>query len=172
MTTPEADLGSAGLRPPSRRVDPRCRTWWLVQGLTWTVWPAVVLFVLGLLIIEARTVLIIVALVALLIAVAVSYGQSRLRYAIRRWEVTDQAVYSRHGWLWVEWRAAPLSRVQSVDMKRGPLQRLFQLASVSVTTASSKGAVTISALAADEAEDLVLRLTPLTEGHELDRDAT
>ena len=172
MSTAAPDRTSAGLRPPTLRVDPRCRSWWLWQGLTWTCWPAVSLFVLGLLISDARTVLLVLAGLSLVLAVTLSLGLSRLRYAIRRWEVTDQAVYSRQGWLWVEWRAAPLSRVQSVDMTRGPVQRAFGLASVTVTTASSKGAVTISALDAAEAEDLVLRLTPLTEGNELDRDAT
>lgn len=172
MTTATPDRTTAGLRPPTQEVDPRCRSWWLWQGLLWTVWPAITLFVLGLLISDARSVLIILAALALVLAVALSFGLSRLRYAIRRWEVTDQAVYSRQGWLWVEWRAAPLSRVQSVDMTRGPIQRAFGLASVTVTTASSKGAVTISALDAAEAEELVLRLTPLTEGHALDRDAT
>lgn len=172
MTTITPDRTTAGLRPPTEWVDPRCRSWWLVQGLTWTCWPAIALFVLGLLIHDARSALLALTGVALVLAVAAAFGLSRLRYAIRRWEVTDDAVYSRQGWLWVEWRAAPLSRVQSVDMNRGPLQRLFGLASVSVTTASSKGSVTISALDAHQAEDLVLRLTPLTEGHDLDRDAT
>jgi len=94
----------------------------------------------------------------------------RVRWAIHRWEATDTAIYSRSGLFWEEWRAAPLSRVQTVDRSRGPLQRLFGLATVVVTTASSRGAVRISALDADVAEEMVDRLTLLAEDDQ--RDAT
>ena len=57
-----------------------------------------------------------------------------------------QAVYTRSGWLVQERRIAPISRVQTVDTYRGPLDRLFGLANVTVTTASSAGAVRIVAL--------------------------
>ena len=43
-------------------------------------------------------------------------------YRIARWEVTDRAVYTLHGWLVREWRIAPISRVQTVDTQRGPLR--------------------------------------------------
>ena len=62
-----------------------------------------------------------------------------------RWEVTDRAVYTLHGWLVREWRIAPISRVQTVDTQRGPLQQLLGLANVTVTTASARGAVTSAA---------------------------
>lgn len=94
----------------------------------------------------------------------------RVRWAIHRWEATDDAVYSRSGLFWEEWRAAPLSRVQTVDKTRGPLERQFGLATVVVTTASSKGAVRISALDAALAEEMVDRLTLLAEDDQ--RDAT
>src|SRR5699024_879277 len=68
------------------------------------------------------------------------------------------------GLFWEEWRAAPLSRVQTVDKTRGPLQRLFGLATGVVTTASSKGADRITALDADAAEELVDRRALLAEG--------
>ena len=97
-------------------------------------------------------------------------GVPRVRWAIHRWEATDVAVYSRSGLFWEEWRAAPLSRVQTVDRTRGPLQRRFGLATIVVTTASSKGAVRISALDADLAEEMVDRLTLLAEDDQ--RDAT
>ncbi len=82
---------------------------------------------------------------------------------IHRWEVTDEAVYARSGWLWQEWRAAPLSRVQTVDTERGPLQRMFGLATLTVTTASAKGPVRIEALDHEQAEQITQRLTALTE---------
>ncbi len=94
----------------------------------------------------------------------------RVRWAIHRWEATDTAIYSCSGLLWEEWRAAPLSRVQTIDETRGPLQRQFGLATVVVTTASSKGAVRISALDATRAEEMADSLTLLA--HDDQRDAT
>jgi membrane protein YdbS with pleckstrin-like domain len=62
-----------------------------------------------------------------------------------------------------EWRIAPLSRVQTVDSERGPLQQYLKLATVTVTTASASGALKIKGLGQDEAAELVDRLTAITE---------
>lgn len=62
-----------------------------------------------------------------------------------------------------EWRIAPLSRVQTVDSERGPLQQWLKLATVTVTTASASGPVKIKGLGQDEAAELVDRLTAITE---------
>lgn len=83
------------------------------------------------------------------------------RYRVHRWEVDAQAVYTRTGWLVQERRIAPISRVQTVDTQRGPLDRLFGLANVTVTTASSAGAVRIVALDSDVADQLVAQLTDI-----------
>ncbi|WP_163796689.1 PH domain-containing protein [Mycolicibacterium sediminis] len=81
------------------------------------------------------------------------------RYRVHRWEVDDLAVYTRTGWLIQERRIAPISRVQTVDTQRGPLDRMFGLATVTVTTASSAGAVRIVALDSDVADQVAARLT-------------
>ncbi len=83
------------------------------------------------------------------------------RYRVHRWELGPQAVFTRTGWLVQERRIAPISRVQTVDTYRGPLDRLFGLATVTVTTASSAGAVRISALDVDVADHLVAQLTDI-----------
>ncbi|MEU5405786.1 PH domain-containing protein [Nocardia asteroides] len=87
------------------------------------------------------------------------------RYAVHRWEVTDEAVYTRVGWLDQESRVAPISRVQTVDTERGPLERMLGLATVTVTTASSAGAVKISALDLPIAEQTVARLAAIAAQH-------
>ena len=61
------------------------------------------------------------------------------RYRVHRWDISEQAVSTRTGWLVQETRIAPISRVQTVDTFRGPLDRLLGLANVRVTTASSAG---------------------------------
>lgn len=83
------------------------------------------------------------------------------RYRVHRWELGSQAVYTRTGWLVQERRIAPISRVQTVDTYRGPLDRLFGLANVTVTTASSAGAVHIAALDVAVADHLVAQLTDI-----------
>jgi len=83
------------------------------------------------------------------------------RYRVHRWDVDPTAVYTRSGWLVQERRIAPISRVQTVDTYRGPLDRAFGLANVTVTTASSAGAVRIVALDADVADRVVAHLTDI-----------
>jgi hypothetical protein len=87
------------------------------------------------------------------------------RYRVHRWDINvgsgTPAVYTRTGWLVQERRIAPISRVQTVDTYRGPLDRLFGLANVTVTTASSAGAVRIVALDNEVAETVVAQLTDI-----------
>ncbi|SRX92349.1 putative transmembrane protein [Mycobacterium tuberculosis H37Rv] [Mycobacterium shimoidei] len=83
------------------------------------------------------------------------------RYRVHRWEIGPKAVYTRTGWLVQERRIAPISRVQTVDTYRGPLDRLFGLANVTVTTASSAGAVRIVALDSAVADQVVAQLTDI-----------
>jgi uncharacterized protein len=86
-----------------------------------------------------------------------------LRYRIHRWEITHEAVYTLSGWLVREWRIAPISRVQTVDTERGPLQQLLKLANLTVTTASARGPVKISGLDEHTATELARTLTETTQ---------
>lgn len=83
------------------------------------------------------------------------------RYRVHRWDLDERALYTRTGWLMQERRIAPITRVQTVDTHRGPLDRMFGLADVTVTTASSAGAVRVMALDVDVADRLVARLTDI-----------
>ena len=85
------------------------------------------------------------------------------RYRVHRWETTNEAVYARSGWLVREWRAAPLSRVQTVDALRGPLEQLLGLSTLRVTTASSYGAIDIGGLDQTTASRLADELTQITQ---------
>jgi membrane protein YdbS with pleckstrin-like domain len=84
------------------------------------------------------------------------------RYRVHRWEATDDAVYALSGWLTREWRIVPISRVQSIDTEIGPLQRRLGLATISVTTASAEGKITIEGVATAVAEEAVDRLREIT----------
>lgn len=153
---------AAQLREPSERVSPRARLMWTIEDLLrgavpmaflvmtsgpWNWWhiPVWVLVLIG----------------VLLLAYAVLVPQ--WRYLVHRWEVTDTAVYTQTGWWARERRIAPMSRVQTVDQREGAVSRLFGLATVRVTTASSAGALTIEGLDRARAIAIVADLTRMAD---------
>ncbi|MEU5014676.1 PH domain-containing protein [Streptomyces sp. NPDC021749] len=83
----------------------------------------------------------------------------RWRFRVHRWEAAPVAVYTRTGWLNQERRIVPVTRIQTVDTRQGPLASLFGLVDVTVTTASARGPVRIQALDQHVAARLVEELT-------------
>ncbi|MEU7140223.1 PH domain-containing protein [Nocardia sp. NPDC046473] len=150
---------------PAWRPSPKAKLLWTIQAaLVWVV-PFATQLVWAVLDSGNRGWQLTVFLVTLLLA-GVNIGVVPWwRYAVHRWEVTEEAVYTRVGWLTQESRVAPISRVQTVDTERGPLERLLGLATVTVTTASSAGAVQISELDLPVAEETVIRLTRIAAQH-------
>jgi membrane protein YdbS with pleckstrin-like domain len=151
------------LRPPRNAVDPRAVRWWTAQALLNVVPLALGLAVATALLDGARPWLLAALAIVVVGGGAYVVVMPRWRYRVHRWETTDEAVYAAAGWIWQEWRVAPLSRVQTVDTVRGPLQQLFGLATVTVTTASAKGEIKIDGLDHALAVDVVDRLTATTQ---------
>jgi membrane protein YdbS with pleckstrin-like domain len=85
------------------------------------------------------------------------------RYRVHRWETTDVAVYAATGWFVREWRVAPISRIQTVDTTRGPLEQLLGLATLAVTTASTHGTIRIPGLDHAVARRAAEQLTEITQ---------
>ncbi|RJL23026.1 PH domain-containing protein [Bailinhaonella thermotolerans] len=153
------------LRPPRHPVDPRAVRWWTAQALVWTVPPVLLLAAGALIFAPARPwLLAALAVVAIPSALYVAF-MPRARYRVHRWEVTDDAVYTSAGWIWQRWRVVPMSRVQTVDTVRGPLQRAFGLSGLVVTTASSAGAVRVQGLDHRLGADLAEQLTEIAHAH-------
>ncbi|MFF8552335.1 PH domain-containing protein [Streptomyces sp. NPDC015501] len=150
------------LRPPRNTLDERAVGWWRTQWLLLTAAPVVPLAVLGTLIGPARFWLLLPAAVLAAAGTAAAVLLPLWWFRTHRWEVTEDAVYVRTGFFRQEWRIAPMSRIQTVDTVRGPLEQLFRLATVTVTTASAKGAVRIAGLDHEVAADLARRLTRIT----------
>lgn len=103
--------------------------------------------------------------VTVLIAVAHVTVMPWWRYQVHRWETTPEAVYTQSGWLNQSRRIAPVSRIQTVDTERGPLEQLFGLSNVTVTTASAAGPLKIHGLDHEAAQRLVDELTTTTQAH-------
>jgi membrane protein YdbS with pleckstrin-like domain len=151
------------LRQPANQVNRKAILWWTISEGTWSA-----LFLAGgvvslLLVRPAPAWLLALVIGVAVLAVADLSVVPRLRYRHHRWEATDQAVYVQHGVLFQEWRVAPLSRVQTVDTERGPVQQWLGLSTVTVTTASAAGPLKIRGLAHDDATELVDHLTAITE---------
>lgn len=155
--------GAVRLRAPAHTLDPRAVGWWRARWLLLTALPVAVLAVLGAFIASARFWLLLPAAVLAVLGIGCAALVPLWWFRTHRWEVTDEAVYVRTGVLWQEWRIAPMSRIQTVDTVRGPLEQLCRLATVTVTTASAKGAVRIEGLDHELAAELAERLTRITQ---------
>lgn len=95
-----------------------------------------------------------------------------LRYRRFRFALREDALYLERGVLVHVSTVVPYVRVQHVDTRRGPLERLAGLASTVVYTAGSRGAdVRVPGLAPDRANGLRDRLRALAIERE-DDDAT
>ncbi|MGW0732704.1 PH domain-containing protein [Streptomyces sp. NPDC002851] len=152
------------LRPPRHRVDPRARRWWTVQALLCFSGPllltAVALLTVAALFFPGALPWLAPLVGAVLVLPALGHllVMPRWRYAVHAWELGGAAVYAASGWYWQQRRIAPLSRVQTVDTVRGPLQRRYGLATVTVTTASTAGDIRIAGLSDADAEELSHRI--------------
>lgn len=152
------------LRAPAHQVSRRAIAYWTLRALLVLVGVLaidfVVFFVGGSPIDHGRWLIVAASVV---IGIAYVVAMPRWRFAVHRWESTEHAVYTQTGWFSQERRIAPISRVQTVDSHRGPLEQLLGLANVTVTTASAAGPIKINGLDVDTAERLVAELTSRTE---------
>ena len=160
--------GTPVLRAPDHRVSPRAIPFWTVSALIGDAVLVVAALLAWLLIPGVPGWLGLLVLAAAAAAVAHVVLMPRIRFRVHRWEVTEDVVHTREGWIGRESRIAPISRVQTVDSHQGALMRLFGLASITVTTASAAGPITISCLDDETARQVVARLTAITAASEGD----
>lgn len=157
MSTP-----APSLREPAHLVSPRAVTLWRTTTAVTALVPTVAVIVAVVLWPDRPWWALAGAVLVVVVAAAAVAVLPTVRFRIHRWEVSADAVHTRRGLLSVEDRIAPLSRVQTVDSMQGPLERLFRLRSLRVTTASAAGPITIEGLDADLAQRLVADLTAIT----------
>lgn len=160
--------GTPVLRAPAHQVSPRAVAFWTVSALIGDAFLVVGALVAWLVVPGAPGWVGLVVLLLALLAVAHVVLMPRIRFRVHRWEVTDTAVHTREGWIGRQSRIAPISRVQTVDSRQGALMRLFDLASITVTTASAAGPITVDCLDAETARQVVARLTAITAATEGD----
>jgi uncharacterized protein len=144
------------LREPRNLVSQRAILYWTVRAMGGWVALVVIQVVWIFLFTDSLEQWHITALVVtVVLAVAHLVVMPHWRYRVHRWEITLSAVYTQSGWLSQERRIAPISRIQTVDVERGPLEQLFRLSNLTVTTASAAGPLKIHGLDRDLAQRLV-----------------
>lgn len=79
-----------------------------------------------------------------------------LIYRTFGFKVSEEELEIRSGWIWLTDIVVPMTRVQHVELERGPLLRRYGLAEVKVVTAAKTHV--IMALESDEAEGLKLQI--------------
>lgn len=145
------------LRPPRHLVSSRAIWYWTLRALTgWLVFIAIQVLFLLVTLGDGTLRWHVAALIVTAVAAAVHLVvMPQWRYRVHRWEATDHAVYTQAGWFSQQRRIAPISRIQTVDTERGPLEQLFGLSNVRVTTASAAGPLRIHGLDRQVAQTLV-----------------
>lgn len=151
------------LRLPEHRVERRAIGLWTLQSVIGFGILAGLLTAAYLIFDGARSWLGPILLVVAIWGVVVTAVMPVWRYAVHRWEVTEDAVYALSGWIVREWRVAPISRIQTVDTTRGPLEQALKLATLEVTTASSRGPIKVTGIDATVAAQVAAELAKITQ---------
>ena len=151
------------LREPALQLDPRVQRLWALEWGLGAVGAAVLAagIAVPVALADNRLAAVVVAFVGgsvALIFVGLAVLQPRLLYRRFRYEITDLGLYVARGSYWRRWQVVPHARIQTVDTKRGPLERALGLVSVAVTTASAKGGTDIPGLDPRVADSLVQEL--------------
>lgn len=150
------------LRPPRHRLDRRFILWRTLQALFWGIG---VLGALGAVYWWAEATrpwlgpLLIIGGVVYAVNITI---MPTWRYHVHRWEAADDAVYALEGWLTRKWQIVPVSRIQRIDTEIGLIQQALGLATITITTASSEGKISIEGLDVKVAEATVERLKDVT----------
>lgn len=145
--------------PTFERLDRRVVPYWLVSGLFGNVFFVLILVVALVAFREplgdnASTVTIAVAVLG---GGLILFGLVIPPLAYRRWRFSIDAdlLVARYGVVFHEEKAIPVSRLQHVDLSRGPVERLFGLATLVVHTAGTEAAsFRLPGLTPDRAEQL------------------
>lgn len=151
------------LREPAIPLCPRVITYWMVPAAaSWSLALLGQLITLFFIVTPAQ-------IAAIPITTAVAIGHvfllPRNMYRRHRWELTPEALYSLNGWLTRHSYVIPITRIQTVESTRNPLQHHLGLATVVITTASAEGPVEISGLDTHDARQLVADLARITDTH-------
>jgi membrane protein YdbS with pleckstrin-like domain len=146
-----AELPASALAEPSQPLPRQALSYWRTQSIATAVAVAIaVMAVFGGL----------WAAAALVAGLALAIAGPMVLWRRWRYEIRPEEIDLRHGLFTVRRTLVPIRRVQHVDTETGPLQGMFELATVSFHTAA--GSTKIPALLRGEAETVRRRVAELT----------
>jgi uncharacterized protein len=144
-------------QPPHHRLSDKAIAAWRLAGLRTSLLQLVLVVpALVLLLRRALAVAVIGGLEWVFVAVLLVGVAPAVRARTWRYEIGEHELYLQSGWLRITRHVVPLLRIQNVDTLQGPIDNLFGLASVSVSTAG--GTATIPHLDEPVAQQLRVRI--------------
>jgi membrane protein YdbS with pleckstrin-like domain len=84
----------------------------------------------------------VVTFLGLILRTTLGYAILKLDYELRWYMISDRAIRIREGIVTVREKTIALANIQNTVVRQGPLQRLFRIADVEVTTAGGGGGAT------------------------------
>lgn len=133
----------------------RARTLATITTLTGTLAPLAIALGVGLVAADRQPLSFAIAGALLLAIPAWTVWIARRRWLRTRWRLDDDGFGVRRGHLWRSDTRVPGNRVQHLDVRRGPLERAFGLATLVVHTAGTRNsALALAGLDFEEAERL------------------
>lgn len=156
MTLPDPDPAIPSATPPAdwQPLPARARTVFLIGSVPGAALPAAVA---GFFLAAATDAVPawLGAVTGLLLGFAFGAWLGLKQYRHTYWRLDETGLAVRRGRLWQRETRVPATRVQHLDLKRGPLQRRRNLATLVVHTAGTRNAaVSLPHLDADDAERL------------------
>lgn len=143
-------------------LDPRVRTLWWVIGACMAAPTMLAALIVDIFLAPLGVRGILAALVAL-VAGGLAAGIPVVRYRRWRYALRPRDLWIRHGTIWVILSVIPYQRLQFVDTRQGPLDRLFGLAQLVVYTAAPGTSGRLPGLDVAQAEQLRERLTQVEQ---------
>ena len=96
-----------------------------------------------------------IGLAVAVVGVAIGLWRGERAWRYTHWRLDEAGFTLRRGRLWRRETRVPQSRVQHLDLRRGPMQRRFDLSTLAIHTAGTRhSAVTVRGLDAEDAERL------------------
>ncbi len=133
----------------------RARTLYVLGGLWWAL-PVAGMALVGTLLADVESMRVAGFTAAgILLGAALGAWRGQRRWRRTSWLLDDAGFNLRRGQWWRSETRVPQSRVQHLDVRRGPLQRRFGLSTLVIHTAGTRySAVTVDGLDAEDAERL------------------
>ena len=149
---------TAGVTPGGdgwQALPPRARSLFTISALVSALVIAVVALIPIGLLVSSKPLAIALAVATLVVVPTLLVWSARRRYANTRWRIDAQGFALRRGYLWHSDTRVPGSRVQHLDITRGPIERRFDLSTLIIHTAGTRhSAVSIGGLDTACAEQL------------------